>query len=162
MIHLTPFNNFRHTILVIPPILLPHHLITIKQTKMTKQNNIHLSDLHFEHKQWNSELMFWKDEISTFEHRLEEIVTRYTSKDVLSKLEHFQNQLILHGNAITFLLKDIKTHEKELTQFAIEHPVAIDHVRFDDHTELRAKMDTQRQLYTEMKKEFFDFVSKSM
>ncbi|HLO53800.1 MAG TPA: hypothetical protein VK169_05890 [Saprospiraceae bacterium] len=155
-------HNSRHTTEEARPILLLYHSLQLNTQKMTKQNSIYLSDLHFEHKQWNSELMFWKDEIATFEHRLEEIVSRYTSKDVLSKLEHFQNQLILHGNAITYLLKDIKTHEKELSQFAMEHPVAIDHVRFDDHTGLRIKMETQRELYTEMKKLFFDFVSKSM
>jgi len=129
---------------------------------MTKKNNVYLSDLHFEHKQWNSELMFWKDEIPTFEHRLEDIVTRYTSKDILSILEHFQNQLILHKNVVALLLKEIKTHENELIQYAKDHPVAIDHVRFDDHTDIRTKMDTQRELYADMKKQFFDFVSKAM
>ncbi len=129
---------------------------------MTKQNNVYLSDLHFEHKQWNSELMFWKDEIPTFENRLEEIVARYTSKDVLAKLEHFQNQLILHKDAIAILIKEIKKHEKELIQYAKDHPVAIDHVKFDDHSDLRGDMDTQRSMYSDMKKDFFDFVSKSM
>lgn len=129
---------------------------------MTKQNSVYLSDLHFEHIQWNSELMFWKDEIPTFEHRLEEIVARYTAKDVLSKLEHFQNQLILHNNAITALLREIKSHEKELSQFAKEHPIAIGHVRFNDHTDIINRMDMQRVLYANIKKEFFSFLSKTM
>ena len=60
------------------------------------------------------------------------------------------------------IIEEIKKHEKELIQYAKDHPVAIDHVKFDDHSDLRGDMDTQRSMYSDMKKDFFDFVSKSM
>ncbi len=40
------------------------------------KNTIYMSDLHFEHTTWNSELSFEKDELKIFQHRLEEVASR--------------------------------------------------------------------------------------
>lgn len=37
---------------------------------------IYNEDQHFEHKQWNSELAFWEDELKSFKNRLSELVNR--------------------------------------------------------------------------------------
>jgi len=37
---------------------------------------------------------FWRDEIETFKHRLEEVVVRWTDNTFMAKAEHFQNQFI--------------------------------------------------------------------
>ena len=42
------------------------------------------SDLHLEHVQWNRELSFWEDELKSFNKRLEELVVRWTDKEVLA------------------------------------------------------------------------------
>jgi len=130
--------------------------------KKDKSKAIYLSDLHFEHKQWLNELLFWQDEIKTYKNRLGEVVSRWTDKEVLSQSEHFQNQFILHNEKLDELIHDINKHESGLSKYAKEHPVAIDHVHFDDHGGLRDRMDRQREIYTGMKKEFFDFLRKTM
>jgi hypothetical protein len=129
---------------------------------MVKNNKVYLSDLHFEHRQWMNELKFWEDEIKSFNNRLGEIVTRYTSNDIRAKVEHFHNQFILHDEVIDILKKDVKTHEKLIAAQAEDHPVAIDRVHFDDHTALRERMDTQRKIYGELKMEYFGFLSHNM
>ena len=129
---------------------------------MLKNNKVYLSDLHFEHRQWMNELKFWEDEIRSFNNRLGEIVTRYTSNDIRAKVEHFQNQFILHNEVIDVLKKDVKTHEKFIALQAEDNPVAIDRVHFDDHTGLRERMDTQRNIYSELKMEYFGFLSHNM
>jgi hypothetical protein len=126
------------------------------------ENKVYLSDLHFEHVQWLNELRFWEDEIKSFNKRLGEVVVRYTANEIRAKIEHFQNQFILHDEVIDILKKDVKTHEKDIATYAEEHPVAINRVHFDDHTELRDKMDTQRKIYNELKLEYFDFLSRMM
>jgi len=40
------------------------------------KDTIYISDLHFEHKLWLCELPFYKDELMTYKHRLEEISVR--------------------------------------------------------------------------------------
>lgn len=126
------------------------------------ENKVYLSDLHFEHVQWLNELRFWEEEIKSFNKRLGEVVVRYTANEIRVKIEHFQNQFILHDEVIDILKKDVKTHEKAIANYAEEHPVAINRVHFDDHTELRDKMDTQRKIYNELKLEYFDFLSRMM
>ncbi|MBK8886274.1 MAG: hypothetical protein IPN46_06835 [Saprospiraceae bacterium] len=129
---------------------------------MQKDHKVYLSDLHFEHTQWLSELKFWEDEIKSFSKRLGEVVVRYTSNEIRAKIEHFQNQFILHDEVIDLLKKDVKNHEKAIALQAEDNPVAINHVYFNDHTGLRDKMDTQRQIYRELKSTYYNFLSKSM
>jgi hypothetical protein len=126
------------------------------------ENKVYLSDLHFEHVQWLSELRFWDDEIKSFSRRLGDVVMRYTSNEIRAKIEHFQNQFILHDEVIDILKKEITVHEKSIANYAEEHPVAINRVHFDDHVELRDKMDTQRKIYNDLKLEYFGFLSQMM
>lgn len=128
----------------------------------TKTKNIYLSDLHFEHKLWNSQLAFYEEEIQIFEHRLEELVVKYTSQEVLSQLEHLQNQFIRHKEVIDQLKHDIKIKGQSLSQYAENHPVAIDHVYFTDHTGLRDRMESFYDIYGDLKKEFMNFLRKWM
>ena len=75
---------------------------------MHKEVKVYLSDLHFEHRQWTSELKFWEEEIASFRKRLGEVVIRYTSNEVRASIEHFQNQFILHDEVIDQLKKEVK------------------------------------------------------
>jgi hypothetical protein len=123
---------------------------------------IHYTDLHFEHEVWAKELAFLKDEVAFFERRLGELVTKNTDKDMLAQLEQFQNRFIRQKEVNDELNHDINVHEDKLQQFIEEHPVAIDHVRFNDQATLRDKMDTNRKLYADLKTEYFKFMAKWM
>lgn len=129
---------------------------------MDTEKKMYISDLHFEHVQWRSELMFWEEQIASYIRRLEEVVTRYTENGVRAQVEHFQNQFILHNDVIDVLKKDIKKHEQHLADYAQEHPVAVNHVHFDDHSQLRDRMETQRSIYHDLKTKYFKFLSSSM
>lgn len=124
----------------------------------TTTKPIYLSDLHFEHTQWNNELSFFADEIKTFENRLGEVATRNSSPETGAQVEKYQNQFIVQKDVIDRLKHDINKRETELSDFAQEHPVAIDRVHFDDHEELRDRMHDFRNLFAELKKNYFKFV----
>lgn len=106
--------------------------------------------------------MFWEEQIASYIRRLEEVVTRYSENGVRAQVEHFQNQFILHNDVIDVLKKDIKKHEQHLADYAQEHPVAVNHVHFDDHSQLRDRMETQRSIYHDLKTKYFRFLSASM
>lgn len=129
---------------------------------MVTKDKVYLSDLHFEHVQWLNELGFWEDEIKSFNKRLGEVVVRYTSNEIRGKIEHFQNQFILHDEVIDILKKDIKLHEKHIAGIAEDHPIAINRVHFDDHTELRDRMDTQRKIFGDLKADYYRFLTQTM
>lgn len=119
-------------------------------------------DLHFEHQQWNSELAFWEDELKSFKNRLSELVTRWTDNEVLAQLEHYQNEFILHGGVIEDLQETIEQHETRIAAQTKTGQDALDTILVKKHLEFRNRMETQRQIYAELKKEFFRFLSRYM
>ena len=120
------------------------------------------SNMHFEHVQWKRELAFWEDELKSFNNRLSELVTRWTNKDVLAQLEHYQNEFILHGGVIEDLQESIEEHEERIAGQSITGEDAIDVKLAKQHVEFRNKMETQREIYAELKKQFFRFLEKYM
>lgn len=129
---------------------------------MSKTEHVYLKDLHGEHKEWVSAIAFGRDEIKTFKHRLEEVASKNTDHDFSAQLEHFQNQMIRHNEVYDILEHDIKKHEHELAEYAEDHPIAIDHVHFTDHSGLRDRVQQQDKLFRELKDELNRFLSKYM
>ena len=74
-----------------------------------KEELIFNTDLHFEHETWMRELDFWNDEIESFQNRLNELVMRFTDKDMLSSVEKFQNQLNIHEEVMNSIRNQIQT-----------------------------------------------------
>ena len=122
----------------------------------------YISDLHFEHVAWIKELSFQRGELKSFQNRLEEVVPNYTSTEVLSKVEQFQNKFIRHNEVIDTLEHEVNEHEHNLVSFAKSHPIAIDHVHFKDHTGIREKVESQLDIYKELKKKFMRFLTQTM
>lgn len=123
---------------------------------------IYNSNLHFEHEQWRRELFFWEDELRIFKNRLSELVVRYSAKEVLDQLEHYQNQFIFHGGVIDDLLEDIEVHETQIANQSKEDIDVMDRVLVKKHMEFRNCIEIQRQTYADLKKDFFRFLSKYM
>lgn len=123
---------------------------------------IYIKDLHFEHNLWLNELKFFREELEIFEHRLDELVKRYTTESVLTRLEQFQNKFIHQREVIHELKHKVKAHEKQLAAFAEEHPVAVDHQYFNDHTSLRDEMQQYRSIFNELKENFFRYLAEWM
>ncbi len=127
-----------------------------------KNEIINNSDLHFEHTQWRSELLFWEDELKTFNNRLDELVIRWTDKGMLAQLEDFQNQFIRHGEVIDTLQHDINIHETNMAGHDEKGEDVINLTLAKQHTAFRIRMEIQRKIYTDLKKEFYRFLSKFM
>lgn len=119
-------------------------------------------NLHFEHLQWQSELAFWEDELKSFNNRLSELVKRWTKKEVLVQLEHYQNEFILQNGIIDKLQEEIEIHEARIAGQTKTGNNALDTAMTKKHLEFRNKMETQRQIYADLKKEFFLFLTKYM
>jgi hypothetical protein len=123
---------------------------------------LHMNDLHEDHKLWMNELELYRDELKIYNHRLEELVVKYTNKHMLAELEHFQNTFIHHNNVIDELIHEINEHEKKFEAMALENPVANDKIRFKPHTEHEDKILLERKIYNELKTDFTNFLRKYM
>jgi hypothetical protein len=124
--------------------------------------NVMLTDLHFEHRLWETELNFYADEIAIYENRLSDLVTGNRGKDILPQLEQFQNQFIRQKEVIDHMRHDIREHEHAISHFAEANPrySTSDEVRFEDHDDLRERMDQFKKIYAELKKDFYQFMRK--
>lgn len=123
---------------------------------------IYNSDLHFEHERWRSELLFWKDEMKTYKHRLEELVSRWTDPKVLAQLEHFQNEFILHEGRIDEFLEGIEAHEHRIAGQSMAGDDSMDRALVEKHLEFRDEMETEREMFHGLKKKFFNFLTEYM
>lgn len=127
---------------------------------MDRKKHVYLSDLHFDHQLWINELSFFRDETGIYEKRLATLVRNWTDHDVLSQLEQFQNQFIRQREVIDILEHEVKLHEEKLARYAKDHTIAIDHVYFTDHDELKGQMERFRAIYQELKDKFYAFMAK--
>lgn len=117
-----------------------------------------LSDLHFDHNQWKSELLFWENEINFFDQQLAKIVQRSKAKNILAQVEHFQNVIALHQEEIKFLRHKLSRHEELLARVARLLPSRIEQKTFNDHAAIRDRFNTQRKMFRQLKNEFFLFL----
>lgn len=127
-----------------------------------KKEILYISDLHFEHVQWKRELLFLEDELKSFKNRLEELINRWTDKNVLTQLEHYQNQFKLHEGVIDTLQHDIIVHESNMAEHSKKGEIVLDRILVKKHIKFRSRLEAQKILYNDLKKEFFRFLSKYM
>lgn len=126
------------------------------------EKHLYMKDLHFEHQVWNSELAFCKDELKILEGKLREIALKNTSLEAKAQVEHFQNQFIRQNEVVDEYRHKINVHENYLISEAEQHPVAIEHRFFPDHTEMREEMHIFRKLYADLKHDFMNFLARFM
>ena len=119
-----------------------------------EQELIYNADLHFEHENWQRELDFWGDELKSFHLRLEELINRWTDHKVLAEIEKFQNQFMIQEKEFYSLKDQIAMHEK--------NEDVLNEMFVSQHLALREVMETERNLYDNLKKDFFRFMTKYM
>lgn len=117
---------------------------------------------HVEINEWIETLKFYKDGLKFWGNRLSEIVTRNTSKEILSHLEHFQNQMIIQAEQIDILRHDVKQYENILEKEIDAHNRIYDKTIPEMEAELRERMKTFEHIYVDLKHEFFNFLRKHL
>ena len=127
-----------------------------------KNELIYNVDLHFEHENWQRELNFWEDELKSFHLRLEELVMRWTDQGVLAEIEKFQNQFMIQEEEFDSIENQITMHEKNMAGHYEKNEDVLNKMFVDQHLTLREVMETERDLYNSLKKDFFRFMTKYM
>lgn len=125
-----------------------------------KPNHVYLEDLTRDHGSWRSELQLQKDQLNIFDKRLGEMLQRNTDTEARAFAEQFQNRMIRQREVIDILNHDIGIENDKLSQFAKDHPVAVDHVYFQDHKSLRERIFTNADIFRTFRKEFYAFIEK--
>lgn len=124
-----------------------------------KQELIFNTDLHFEHETWIRELDFWKDELEFFQNRLNELVMGYSDKDMFAFVEKFQNQLTIHEGVMNSIRNQIQMHESNIAGHYQKNQDSMNREMVKKHIEIRDRMENQRDIISEMKKNLFSFLT---
>lgn len=114
---------------------------------------------HQENVEWAKKIAFYKDEIKIMNERIAEVASKNSSKDVLSKVEHFQNQLIVQKNNMDEINHLINLSEDQLVKNVNKNPTAVDHRKVSDHTEERNKIVQFERVFNELRKELNVFIA---
>ena len=114
------------------------------------------------HEEWKNTLGFYKDELNVFKHRLIEIVAKNTGKEIMQMVEHFQNQFLVQSENIDILRHDINEHLKRMATEIQLHAGHIDKEELPVHFLLKDRYENEQKIFTELKEEFQQFLSKVM
>ena len=127
-----------------------------------KREVIFNPDLHFEHECWRREIYFWEDELKSFQNRMEEITTRWTDQGILAQIDAFQNKFNIHENAFESIKDEILMHEANMADHYNKGEDVLEKTMVDKHIKLRDRIETERKLYQDLKKDLFRFLTKYM
>jgi hypothetical protein len=116
-------------------------------------------DLHFEHETWRRELDFWNDEIESFQNRLNELVMGFNGKEMFASIEKFQNQIIIHEEALNSIRNQIQMHEANMADHYQKKEDSLNKEMVKKHLSIRENMEDQRKIMSDLKKNLFSFLT---
>jgi hypothetical protein len=125
-------------------------------------NNIYIKELHQLHATWNSILELSRDEVLSFENRLQEIIKSNTSKDILAQAEQFQNQFIRQKEVIDTLSHDIHEDELRIAENVKENNVSVEHRKVEENFELKDRVHVFQKIFNEIKSEYLAFLANKL
>jgi len=125
------------------------------------ENKAHLPEAHAKMIEWVKELAFYKDELKTFQNRLEEVVKGNNKQEVLAEVEHFQNQFIRQNEVVDTLKHDFKQFDNKIAESVLNNPVASDRRSIEIPAELIDQHDIFLKIYKELKTDFEKFLAKT-
>ena len=119
----------------------------------------YITEAHASDLQWRKDLDFYKEEISIFKKRLDEIAFKNTSKDIKLLVSHFENQFIINLNVIDEINHLINLKEDKIAADLKENAVAFEHRSIAYLSEVKGQVEIFTKLYASLKTEFNSFAS---
>jgi hypothetical protein len=110
---------------------------------------------HFEHTVWMNQLKFYADEVKIYELQLEKLVGK-NIREMLPRLEHFQNNFIRQKEVLDTLMHEIKLHEHQLAN-AISNDQELSEASQISHEKYREEVEVFQKIYNELKADFLKF-----
>ncbi len=116
----------------------------------------YLSDLEFNLDTWKRELKFHRDEMDTFQEKLDEVAARKgLNKEAMVALESYQNKILRERKVISDLLHKIKQKRFNIKTANIQEPM--DGKLYREQIPLRDEMRTYIRLHYDLKEQMMDF-----
>jgi hypothetical protein len=129
---------------------------------MIKEKKPSIAVLHFDHKVWGNQLNFYKTELKILSEKLEEIAAKNSNKEIHISIEQFQNKFIIQNNEIDILNHKIKLNEHQISIPKTKGPYLTPPEAAENYAKIKDEIKQFIKIYTEVKEDFFKFLSKWM
>ena len=118
-----------------------------------------ISQLSRECNEWRERLHSYRDEFNQLKSKLQQAVNKSLSKDQLTDLEHYQNQLHIQLINIHDLKQAVKAHDRKVNfEVATNGGQATDEV-YADHESLYEEYQSLEQTLNDLRSDLNRFVS---
>lgn len=129
---------------------------------MPQQVLTHISHVGAEHSSWLRGIEFYNDELRIMKHRLEEVSGKYTSQEVKSQVEHYQNQFMVQESNLQHMKHDINNHFKHMEHDVEARAQHLANSTLAEHDKMRDSYTTMEKIINELRHEFNRFLCKTM
>ncbi|WP_291914292.1 hypothetical protein [Chitinophaga sp. CB10] len=115
------------------------------------------TELHEQINSWKEAVKGVKEEVGLMRERLEQIALSKAPKDIMHRVEHFENRLLRQREVADEMFHDIKQCAKHMSDAPAQ--VHHDDRPIDNYETLQDRMETFQKLYGELKSEFNHFMT---
>ena len=126
---------------------------------MSQTNIKHIASLNSESLRG---LAFYEQELGFLQERLDELAGDNTGEEVSQKVGHFQNQFIIHKEAIDELKHLIHANNKSMELQLHHTDVFVDQDTANEHRRLNEKYLTEEKMFNDLRHEFNRFAAEWM
>ncbi|QEC66220.1 hypothetical protein FRZ67_02445 [Panacibacter ginsenosidivorans] len=117
-----------------------------------------ISQLSKECNQWRESLHSLRDEFNKLKHELQNVANKALSKDQLTGLEHYQNQLHIQLINIHDLKQAVKSHDKKVQFEVSENQGNITDDTYAEHEHLYDEYHSLQNMLDELRTDFYQYV----
>ena len=115
-----------------------------------------------EHQEWLHSLDFYDSELDILEKWLAEIAKKNNKTEVLTGVEHFQNQFIIQRNNIDILSHHINEHMHKNMLNEMSYSLQTEKILALEHDQLEDEFKMFEKVVNELRKEYNLYLSKWM
>lgn len=121
-----------------------------------------LNALHHQYADWTNELVFYKEQLSILNSRLEEVAQKNTAQETMAMVEHFQNKFIAMNEQVDILKHDVNALNEVVLAKAKEIPNHIDEKSFVENDKMQERMGMFTKHFSDVRFAFNKFLGKSL
>lgn len=118
--------------------------------------------LNYEHFDWLKAIDFYKDDLTVLQKRLAEVAFKNSGKEVMSDVEHYQNQLIVQRNNLEELSHGIYEHIHHVVENSRTHAGKVASTIVEEHGKKKDEFLTLMGIIKSLRKDFMGFLVKWM
>ena len=118
-----------------------------------------ISQLSKECNEWREQLHSYRDEFNQLRHKLQNVASKTLSRDQLTDLEHYQNQLHIQLINIHDLKQSVKAHDRTVHFEVAEGDGQLTDATYAVHEHLYEDYQSLEQTLSDLRKDFDGFVS---